>query len=105
MRSPELANVYLHFALDLWFEKRVKAHCRGEAFILRYADDFICAFRHRDDAERFYCALPERIGKFNLSVALGKTAMLRFSRIHPGMQRRIEFLGFETYWTQEKDGS
>jgi RNA-directed DNA polymerase len=103
--SPVLANVYLHFALDLWFEKRVKAHCKGAAFILRYADDFICAFRYRDDAERFYRALPERIGKFNLSVAPDKTAMLRFSRFHPGMQRRFVFLGFETYWMKEKDGS
>lgn len=103
--SPVLANVYLHFVLDLWFEKRVKAHCKGEAFILRYADDFICAFRYRDDAERFYRALPERIGKFNLSVAPDKTAMLRFSRFHPGMRRRIVFLGFETYWMKGKEGS
>lgn len=103
--SPVLANVYLHFALDLWFEKRVKAHCKGEAFILRYADDFICAFRYRDEAERFYRALPERIGKFNLSVAPDKTAMLRFSRFDPGIQKRIVFLGFEIYWMKEKDGS
>jgi len=103
--SPVLANVYLHFALDLWFEKRVKPHCKGEAFILRYADDFICAFRYRDEAERFYHTLAERLGKFNLSVAPEKTAMLRFSRFHPGMQRRIVFLGFETYWMKEPDGS
>ena len=42
--SPVLANVYLHFALDLWYEKVVKAHCKGEALIIRYADDFVCAF-------------------------------------------------------------
>lgn len=103
--SPVPANVYLHFALDLWFEKRVKVHSKSEAFILRYADDFICAFRYREDAERFYQALPGRIGKFNLSVAPDKTAMLRFSRFHPGMQRRIVFLGFETYWMKEKGGA
>lgn len=103
--SPVLANIYLHFGLDLWFLKRVKAHCRGEAFILRYADDFICAFRYREDAERFYRELPDRLGKFNLSIAPEKTNMMRFSRFHPGMDRRIVFLGFETYWMKDRDGN
>ena len=52
--SPGLANVYLHYALNLWFERVVKTHCRGEAFICLYADDFVCAFRYREDAERFF---------------------------------------------------
>lgn len=103
--SPVLANVYLHFGLDLWFEKRVKAHCKGDAFILRYADDFICAFRYRDEAERFYHELPKRLNKFNLKVAPEKTEMIRFSRFHPGMQRRISFLGFETYWMRDSNGA
>jgi RNA-directed DNA polymerase len=102
--SPVLANVYLHYGLDLWFEKRVKAHCKGEAFILRYADDFICAFRYCDEAERFYRALPKRLGKFNLSLARDKTAISRFSRFHPGIQKRIVFLGFETYWHKDSNG-
>lgn len=102
--SPVLANVYLHFSLDLWFEKRVKAHCRGEAFILRYADDFICAFRYRDEAERFYHELPNRLSKFKLSVSPDKTAIIRFSRFHPSMQRRIVFLGFEAYWMKDSTG-
>ena len=103
--SPVLANLYLHFGLDLWFQKRVKAYCKGEAFILRYADDFICAFRYRDEAERFYRELPKRLVKFNLSVAPEKTGMIRFSRFHPGMQRRIVFLGFETYWMTDHNGA
>jgi group II intron reverse transcriptase/maturase len=103
--SPILANVYLHFALDLWFEKRVKPNCKGETFLLRYADDFICAFRYRDEAERFYHNLPERLNKFSLSVAPEKTAILRFSRFHPGIQRRIVFLGFEAYWEKAKGGT
>lgn len=103
--SPVLANVYLHYVLDLWFEKRIKAHCEGEAFLLRYADDFICAFRYRSDAERFYRELPDRLRMFNLSVAPEKTALLRFSRFHPGMERRIVFLGFETYWMKDSDGT
>ena len=75
--SPVLANVYLHFVLDLWFQKRIKAHCKGEAFILRYADDFICAFRYRDEAERFYEELTKRLTKFNLTVSAEKTKMIR----------------------------
>jgi RNA-directed DNA polymerase len=102
--SPVLANVYLHFGLDLWFQKRVKAYCKGDAFILRYADDFLCAFRYRDEAERFYQVLPNRLRKFNLSVAPEKTKLIRFSRFHPGMQRPIVFLGFETYWMKDSNG-
>src|SRR5882724_1207495 len=52
--SPVLAHVYLHYALDLWFDKVVKAHCRGEALLCRYADDWVCAFRWQEDAERFF---------------------------------------------------
>ena len=52
--SPVLANVYLHYALDLWFEKVVKPHCRGEALLCRDADDWVCAFRLQEDAERFF---------------------------------------------------
>jgi group II intron reverse transcriptase/maturase len=102
--SPVLANVYLHFVLDLWFEKRVKRNCKGEAFILRYADDFICAFRYKDEAERFYRELPKRLELFHLSVAPEKTHLIRFSRFHPGLERRIVFLGFETYWMKDCHG-
>ena len=49
--SPVLANVYLHYVLDLWFQKVVKKHCRGEACLIRYADDFVCAFEYREDAD------------------------------------------------------
>jgi group II intron reverse transcriptase/maturase len=102
--SPVLANVYLHFALDLWFEKIVKAHCDGAAMIIRYADDFVCAFQYRRDAVKFFRVLPKRLGKFCLSVAPEKTGMMRFSRFHPSRRRRIIFLGFETYWTKDKKG-
>jgi len=94
--SPVLANVYLHFALDLWFEKVVKVHCQGKALIIRYADDFVCAFQYRKDAVKFFKVLPKRLGKFCLSVAPEKTGMMRFSRFHPSRRRRIIFLGFET---------
>jgi group II intron reverse transcriptase/maturase len=102
--SPVLANVYLHHALDLWFERVVKKHCAGEALIIRYADDFVCAFRYRDDAERFYRALPKRLEKFQLQVAPEKTRILRFSRFHPGLPKQFTFLGFELYWDNDRTG-
>jgi len=102
--SPVLANVYLHYALDIWFERVVKPNCHGEAMISRYADDFVCAFRFRDDAERFYKALPGRLAKFKLEVAPEKTRILRFSRFHPSKTRRFTFLGFEFYWEEDRKG-
>lgn len=102
--SPVLANIYLHYVLDLWFEGIVKRRCLGKAMLCRYADDFVCAFQYRSDAEAFYRELPERLKKFNLDVALGKTRMLRFSRFHPGLERRFSFLGFEFYWDLDRKG-
>jgi len=103
--SPVTANVYLHYVLDLWFEKVVKPRCDGEAMLCRYADDWVCAFRYREDAERFYRVLPKRLEKFNLKVAPEKTRLLRFSRFHPGMKRRFTFLGFEFFWKEDRKGT
>ena len=103
--SPVLANVYLHYALNLWFERVVKTQCQGEALICLYADDFVCAFRYRDDAERFFRMLPKRLGKFGLEVAPDKTRLMRFSRFHPSMERRFTFLGFELYWFEDRKGT
>ena len=102
--SPVLANIYLHYALDLWFEKIVKRHCRGNAMLMRYCDDFVCAFQYRSDAQAFYRALPKRLAKFNLEVAPEKTHIIRFSRFHPGLKRRFSFLGFEIYWGIDRSG-
>jgi group II intron reverse transcriptase/maturase len=102
--SPVLANVYLHYALDLWFEKVIRPGCRGEARMCRYADDWVCAFRYRDDAERFYRVLPERLAKFNLEIAPEKTRTLRFSRFHPSRRRGFTFLGFEFFWMPDREG-
>jgi RNA-directed DNA polymerase len=102
--SPVLANIYLHYALDLWFERVVKAQCTGEAMLIRYADDFVCAFRYSHDAERFYRVLPKRLKKFGLEVAPDKTRILRFSRFRPSMKQRFTFLGFELYWFKDRQG-
>ena len=78
--SPVLANLYLHYALDLWVERVVKPRCRGEVLLCRYADDFVCAFRFETDARRFYRVLAPRLEKFGLALAPEKTQVLRFSR-------------------------
>ena len=104
MRQRAVLRPYLHYALDLWFTKVVQAHCRGEALLCRYADDWVCALRYQEDAERFYRVLPKRLEKFNLQVAPEKTRLLRFSRFHPGIRRSFTFLGFEFYWMPDRRG-
>ena len=101
--SPILANIYLHYVLDLWFEKKVKPNCKGEAYLCRYADDFICAFRFKDDVEGFDKALIERLNKFGLSLSSDKTRIIRFSRFEKGTNY-FEFLGFEFRWGTSRKG-
>ncbi|NOT53662.1 MAG: group II intron reverse transcriptase/maturase [Deltaproteobacteria bacterium] len=102
--SPVLSNVYLHYVLDLWFEKVVKPRCRGEACLLRYADDYVCAFEYQEEAERFYAALGPRLEKFGLTLAVEKTRILPFSRQQPPGQSSFEFLGFEFRWGWDRAG-
>ena len=67
--SPILANVYLHYVLDLWFQKKWRSHeVEGDAIIVRYADDFVVGFQHKRDAERFLDAVKERFGSFELEL-------------------------------------
>ena len=100
--SPLLANVYLHYVLDLWFEKVVKKQVKGKAHMVRYADDFICMFQYKSDAETFYKNLPKRLGKFDLCVAPDKTKILHFNRWNK--DQRFQFLGFEFYWAKNHKG-
>ena len=102
--SPVLAHVYLHYALDVWFDTVVKAHCRGKALLCHYADDWVCAFQYQEDAERFYRVLPLRVKPCTLRVAPDKTRLLRFSRFHPSMRRRFTLLGFECAWMPDRQG-
>ncbi|MCP4601712.1 MAG: group II intron reverse transcriptase/maturase, partial [Proteobacteria bacterium] len=99
-----LSNIYLHYVLDLWFEKVIKPSCRGDALIIRFADDFVCAFQYRDDAERFYELLPKRLGKFGLEIATEKTRILKFSRHSLKANGTFEFLGFEFRWVTRRTG-
>jgi len=91
--SPVLANVYLHKVLDSWFEKVVKPRMRGQAYIVRFADDFLCLFEFEDDAKRFYSVLPKRLGKYGLEVAEDKTRILPFGRSSQSKES-FNFLGF-----------
>lgn len=105
--SPILANVYLHYVLDTWFHQAVKPRLRGRAFIYRYADDWVCGFQYRDDAERFYRTMAKRLGKFNLEVEPSKTKILRFSRFQTSRKQEhiFAFLGFEFYWWHDQAGT
>jgi group II intron reverse transcriptase/maturase len=102
--SPILANIYLHYVLDLWFEKGVKKDCRGDAAFIRYADDFVCAFQHKDEAEAFMHQLPQRLGKFGLKVAEDKTRKVHFIRFDGKPPEKFDFLGFEFRWVRRKSG-
>lgn len=96
--SPILANIYLHHALDTWFYQTVQQHCRGQVYLCRYADDFVCAFEYENDANRFYKALKLRLEKYSLEVAEEKTNIMVFSAVYPKIKSSFEFLGFEFRW-------
>jgi len=110
--SPMLANVYLHYVLDIWFEKAVKKQCKGQAEIVRFADDFVCCFQYKEDAERFYAALRTRLSKFNLSIAEEKTKIMKFGRFaendrkkgENGKPETFDFLGFTHYCSKSRQG-
>lgn len=102
--SPVLANVYLHYVLDLWFEKVVRKQCRGKAYLCRYADDFVCAFEYKEDADLFYGLLSKRLGKFHLELSAEKTRVMKFSRFRESAGNRFDFLGFEYRWGDSRKG-
>jgi RNA-directed DNA polymerase len=104
--SPILANLYLHTVLDEWYQNGVKPRLKGRAVMCRYADDWVCAFQYKDDAERFFDVLPKRLGRFNLQVEPTKTEILRFSRFLPGRRSgsSFTFLGFEFFWFKDRNG-
>jgi RNA-directed DNA polymerase len=102
--SPILANIYLHYVLDLWFQRVVKKHCQGEACLIRYADDFVAAFEHGEEAERFLPELEGRLKKFGLELSKVKTRIITFHRDPPSGGSRFEFLGFEFYWGKDRRG-
>lgn len=101
--SPVLANVYLHYVLDLWFEKAVKPKLRGEAYYVRYADDFLILVQYENEARDVLEALKHRLGKFSLEVAEDKTRILPIGRFK-GTKDDFDFLGFTFFNTKTRGG-
>jgi len=109
--SPMLSNIFLHYVLDLWFEKRLKRQVRGACFLVRYADDFICMVQHQDDAQTMVQALRERFTQFDLALHPEKTRVISFGRYErqnaQRQQRRantFDFLGFTHYCDASRRG-
>ena len=110
--SPLLANVYLHYSVDLWFEKVVRRRLRGEAYMVRYADDIVFCFQYETEAKRFYEELKARLGKFNLEVAEEKTKIIQFGqhaeakteKETSGKPDTFDFLGFTHYCGESQKG-
>ena len=110
--SPLLANIYLHYVLDLWADWWRRKQGRGEMIIVRYADDFIIGFQYRDDAEKFLEMLKERLGQFNLELHPEKTRLLEFGRFAAsnrqergqGKPETFDFLGFTHICSHTRKG-
>jgi RNA-directed DNA polymerase len=110
--SPLLANIYLHYVLDLWFEKVIRREVRGFAQLIRYADDCVICFQSGKEAEAFGEEFRERLSKFGLRIAAGKSRIVEFGR-YPWLRARQEgrrlatfdFLGFTHYWGKTRKGS
>jgi RNA-directed DNA polymerase len=110
--SPLLANVYLHYAFDLWIQRWRKTQAHGDVVVVRYADDFIVGFQHRADAERFLTELRERLAKFGLELHPEKTRLLEFGPLAAENRRRagqgkpetFDFLGFTHICGKKRNG-
>ena len=101
--SPILANVYLHYVLDLWFEKVIKPKLNGEVYYVRFADDFLIMFQYENEAKRVMEALKARLSKFSLEVSEDKTRILPMGRFK-GTKESFDFLGFTFYNTKSRKG-
>jgi group II intron reverse transcriptase/maturase len=102
--SPVLANIYLHYVLDLWFERVVRPGTKGQAMLMRYADDFVVAFEDGEEAKAFLANLPARLEKFGLRLSEEKTKLILFSRCDIGGNGGFDFLGFRYHWTASRKG-
>ena len=110
--SPLLSNVYLHYTLDIWFERKFRGQCRGEAYYFRYADDYLACFEDQEEAERFLKEMGERLEKFHLEIEPSKTKLIEFGRDAEEKARSrgkkpetFEFLGLTHYCGKTRGGS
>lgn len=110
--SPVLANIYLHYAFDLWVQQWRKHNAHGDVIVVRYADDFVVGFEHREEAEQFQQELAERLKKFNLELHDEKTRLIEFGRLAAtnrarrgaGKPETFNFLGFTHYCSTTRKG-
>ena len=110
--SPMLSNIYLHEVLDKWFFNEVKPRLKGEAFLIRFADDEVLVFARKEDAERVMEVLPKRFGKYGLTVHPEKTRLIWFGKPEeregetqdPPRWEKFTFLGFTHYWGRSRKG-
>jgi RNA-directed DNA polymerase len=109
--SPVLSNIYLHYVLDLWFEKRFARTCAGRAYLIRYADDYVACFEHEADARAFLSAMTDRLAQFSLEIEPSKTALIRFASRSLGAPggdgtapRTFGFLGITHYMGRSRRG-
>lgn len=111
--SPMLSNIYLHEVLDKWFANEVKPSLKGEGFLIRFADDAVLVFARKEDAKQVMDALPERFGKYGLTVHPEKTRLIRFGKPRkreggtqePPRWEKLNFLGFTHYWGRSRKGN
>lgn len=110
--SPILANIFLHYVIDCWFDKISKENIRGKAGAVRYIDDMVFAFEYEDDAKRFYEVLPKRLSKYGLNLNEAKSQIIKSGRYHAenlakqGKKiKTYNFLGFTCYWGKSRFGT
>jgi group II intron reverse transcriptase/maturase len=102
--SPVLANVYLHYVIDMWFAKAIAAKCKGRAEMVRYADDIVFCFEKEGDARSFYGALKERLGKFSLELSGEKSKIIKFGKEAGSEAGKFDFLGFTHITAKSRKG-
>ena len=108
--SPLLANIYLHYALDLWLQQWRKRHAGGDVYIIRYADDFVIGLQYQSDGQRVMEALRQRLSQFQLSLNTSKTHLIEFGRFAKSNRRQrgqskpetFDFLGFTHICSQRR---
>ena len=107
--SPLLANIFLHYVLDEWYEQEVKPRLKGRSFLIRYADDFVIGSELESDARRIMEVLPQRFRRFGLTIHPEKTKLVKFGKPPKKEQtgpkkETFDFLGFTHYWAKSQRG-
>jgi len=107
--SPLLGNIYLHYALDTWFEDEIRPRLGGKACLVRYADDYVLGFERQDDAQRVMAVLGSRLARFGLQLQTEKTRLICFQRPSRTQSKdkgpgTFDFLGFTWYWQRSRKG-